>query len=63
MHANIIMITKYIFTFFRFVENFSYADLELSKPWRLKILQALKDRIPESSSEFALYERAIETYV
>ncbi|XP_049762873.1 tectonin beta-propeller repeat-containing protein [Schistocerca cancellata] len=40
-----------------FVENLSTADLELSKPWRVRILQELKKRVPE---EFNKYEKAVD---
>jgi hypothetical protein len=35
-------------------------EVELFKPWRVKILQELKKRLPEESSSFEKYEKAVE---
>ncbi|PSN51886.1 Tectonin beta-propeller repeat-containing protein [Blattella germanica] len=37
-----------------------WADVELFKPWRVKILQELKRRMPDNGSSFENYEKAVE---
>ncbi|XP_066998371.2 tectonin beta-propeller repeat-containing protein isoform X2 [Anabrus simplex] len=43
-----------------FIENPTTADLELSRPWRLKILDDLKKRVMKETAGFDKYEKAIE---
>jgi hypothetical protein len=35
-------------------------EVELFNPWRVKILQELKKRLPEEGSSFEKYEKAVE---
>ena len=35
-------------------------EVEFLKPWRVKILQELKKRLPEEGSGFEKYEKAVE---
>jgi hypothetical protein len=39
------------------------SEVELCKPWRVKILQELKRRLPEEGSSFEKYEKAVEMWV
>ncbi|KAJ9585855.1 hypothetical protein L9F63_020497, partial [Diploptera punctata] len=43
-----------------FVEAQVPPEVELFKPWRVKILQELKKRLPENGSSFDKYEKAVE---
>ncbi|KDR11313.1 tectonin beta-propeller repeat-containing protein isoform X6 [Zootermopsis nevadensis] len=43
-----------------FIEAHVVPEVELFKPWRVKILQELKKRLPEERSSFEKYEKAIE---
>jgi hypothetical protein len=44
----------------RFVEVAVAPEVELLKPWRVRILQELKKRLPEEGSSFEKYEKAVE---
>jgi hypothetical protein len=35
-------------------------EVEFLKPWRVKILQELRKRLPEEGSSFEKYEKAVE---
>lgn len=48
------------FSVCRFVEAHVASEVELSKPWRVKILQELRRRLPEEGSGFEKYEKAVE---